>query len=64
MMYVKKSLIDYYPVRLTIGEFIPSQSHTSKKTDKIYVEQSAILFIVRHIMKIRQSNPITGLDRP
>jgi len=51
MMHVKKSLVDYYLVRLTISEFTVSQSHTSKKIDKIYVEQSAILFTVRHFMK-------------
>jgi len=53
MVYVKKSLVDYYPVRLIISEFTVLQSHTSKKkVDKIYVEQSVILFSVEHIMKL------------
>jgi hypothetical protein len=48
----KKSLLDYYPVRLNLSEFAVSQSHTSKEFDKIYVEQSAILVIFRYIIKI------------
>jgi len=37
MMHVKKSLVDYYPVRLTISEFIVSKSHTSIKKSTKYM---------------------------